>query len=247
MTLNNECESLVFHAYDPFQSYLRCRISNGRSPSTGTRGSPLVSVRSKSATPTVNPPHLFPLNATISRITGTGEGGPVPDPPMTRLGYAPNSPSPLHHKGKAPTQLRSFQDSPRASKNSMGSPSQPPQHSRRVLIPHAAIPKWSPEPIQTARATSPQDDSSHSTPPVTPPSSPDLDYEDLPPIAEAALDLTARPTFPVEDLNAYAPLVKIGRAPRGSVCAIVQEKRLGVQKRWYCVILGRKVGIFNSW
>ena len=131
----------------------------------------------------------------------------------------------------------------------MGSPSQPQYHSRRTLVPPVLIPKKSPAPIQTAPATSLPFDSPQSTPPASPLSSPDLGLEDLPPspIAEAAPDLTVRPTFPVNDLNAYAPLVRIGCASRGTVQAIVQEKRLGVQKRWYCVIRGQKVGIFNRW
>jgi hypothetical protein len=114
------------------------------------------------------------------------------------------------------------------------------QRQQRLPTPTPAFPVRSKLPLHyDSPTTPPQFDSPPQSPvPESPSQSPVPERPPVPPVHE--VDLAG-------DLNAYAYLIALEHVPPNFTPEIRQDRASGPQDRWYYVIKGREVGVFNNW
>lgn len=136
---------------------------------------------------------------------------------------------------------RSIQVPPTPTHRKSGDPTQPPpnahpsssQPRQRLCTPTPALP--------VHRKLPPSAPHNTLTIPVRFDSPPPSPVPDTPPLSPA------REGGRVKDLNIYIDLVGLESTPRGFAPSIHQDRAKGPQDRWYYVIKGRNVGVFNNW
>lgn len=170
------------------------------------------------------------------------KGGSVPTTPKTQPGSSldystrrnekdhaqPSSslsprPSSSHPPGLLSLQPR--QHSARPLKQSTSSSSRPQQQLQYAFTPTS--------PVHRKQPSSLSDD--------TPPTSPVPDSPPPSPVPEHRL------LSPIPNLSDYVQHVKLEHVPADVTRSIHQHRATGPQDRWYCVIRGRQVGVFNNW